>query len=70
MPKGRIVIDRERCKECLLCITACKNTLIITTTDFNTRGYQPVSSRDGEECTGCALCAVTCPEAAIEVWRG
>jgi 2-oxoglutarate ferredoxin oxidoreductase subunit delta len=70
MAKARIVIDRERCKECLLCILACKKALIVTTAEFNSRGYHPVASKDGDECTGCTLCAVTCPEAAIEVYRG
>lgn len=70
MAKGRIVIDRERCKECHLCILACKEALIVATAEFNSRGYHPVAPKDGEACTGCTMCAVMCPEAAIEVYRG
>lgn len=67
--KGYIEIDRESCKECLLCIHACKKGLIVTTNEFNSRGYHPVRFERPGECTGCALCAVTCPEVAIEVYR-
>jgi len=32
-------------------------------------GYRPVSFDEGKGCTGCALCAVSCPEVAVEVYR-
>jgi 2-oxoglutarate ferredoxin oxidoreductase subunit delta len=67
--KARIVIDRELCKECHLCIHACKKSLIVPSYEFNSRGYHPVSVKEGEECTGCMLCAITCPDVAIEVYR-
>jgi 2-oxoglutarate ferredoxin oxidoreductase subunit delta len=31
-------------------------------------GYHPVSLSD-EGCTGCAICAIVCPEAALTVYR-
>lgn len=67
--KARIVIDRELCKECHLCIQACKKTLIVATTELNSKGYHPVACAESEECTGCTLCAISCPEVAIEVYR-
>lgn len=67
--KARIVIDRELCKECHLCIQACKKTLIAATSELNARGYHPVFCAENEECSGCMLCAVSCPEVAIEVYR-
>jgi 2-oxoglutarate ferredoxin oxidoreductase subunit delta len=36
---------------------------------INAAGYFPVVFNDGSECTGCAICAIVCPEAAIEVYR-
>ncbi|HOG17484.1 MAG: NADH dehydrogenase subunit I [Syntrophaceae bacterium PtaU1.Bin231] len=67
--KGRIEINRERCKECHLCIAACKQRCITPSPEYNTMGYRPVSPGDSRDCTGCTLCAVVCPEVAIEVYR-
>jgi len=68
--KGYITIDKELCKECHLCIQACKKGLILPSREYNSRGYRPVHFKEeGEECTGCALCAITCPDIAIEVYR-
>ena len=67
--KGQIKIDFERCKECQLCIYACKKGHISPAKDYNSKGYRPVSFQEDGDCTGCALCAITCPEIAIEVYR-
>ncbi|MBN1614982.1 MAG: hypothetical protein JW950_10995 [Deltaproteobacteria bacterium] len=71
--KGEIKIDRERCKECHLCIHACKRGNIVPGKEYNAGGYRAVcfvQEGAGGSCTGCALCAIACPEAAIEVYRG
>jgi 2-oxoglutarate ferredoxin oxidoreductase subunit delta len=67
--KGRIIINRDLCKECHLCIYACKKGHISPTKDYNSKGYRPVSFSEDGGCTGCALCAIICPEIAIEVYR-
>jgi 2-oxoglutarate ferredoxin oxidoreductase subunit delta len=35
----------------------------------NAAGYFPAAFDKNSECTGCAICAVVCPEAVIEVCR-
>jgi 2-oxoglutarate ferredoxin oxidoreductase subunit delta len=71
MPKGRIVVDTERCKGCALCTTACPSTLIhMDTAHLNGHGYHPAMLLDSAgQCTGCGLCAVVCPEACLSVFR-
>jgi 2-oxoglutarate ferredoxin oxidoreductase subunit delta len=37
---------------------------------FNARGYRPVTQVDpDEQCTGCMLCGMICPDAVITVFR-
>jgi len=74
--KGRIEIDRERCKGCGLCVAVCPKQQIEIAQDLNAKGYYParfqeeqVCDPDQRKCTGCALCAITCPDVAIEVYR-
>jgi 2-oxoglutarate ferredoxin oxidoreductase subunit delta len=69
--KGKIVIDIEVCKGCLYCVEACPNHIIISADRLNSKGYYPAvfDPSEDNECSACALCAVSCPEAAIEVYR-
>lgn len=72
--RGKIVIDRERCKGCYLCIEVCPFERIEVDDQLNRKGYRPARfkegiSDDGKTCTGCTQCALVCPEVAIEVYR-
>jgi 2-oxoglutarate ferredoxin oxidoreductase subunit delta len=73
-PKGKIKIDRERCKGCRLCMEVCPNQRIEIDDALNKKGYAPARFNEDDEvdqkgCTGCAQCAMVCPEVAIEVYR-
>jgi 2-oxoglutarate ferredoxin oxidoreductase subunit delta len=67
--KGRIEIDRERCKGCTFCIEFCPKKSIHLSEELNLKGYFVAAYDDGDECTGCGICALMCPEVAIEVER-
>ncbi|PKN62165.1 MAG: 4Fe-4S ferredoxin [Deltaproteobacteria bacterium HGW-Deltaproteobacteria-15] len=72
--KGKIRINRERCKGCQLCMLVCPSRRIRTDKSLNLKGYAPACFNEnvpeGEKgCTGCAQCATVCPEVAIEVYR-
>ncbi len=72
--KGRIIIDRDRCKGCHICMEFCPMGLISVASEANRKGYQPARfeeqrADDKKTCTGCASCATVCPEIAIEVYR-
>lgn len=69
MPKGTVLIDRERCKGCGLCIAFCPEDVLGYSAEYNKSGYNVVYTKEPERCIGCAFCAQTCPDIAIEVYR-
>jgi len=70
MSRGTVVIDRERCKGCALCVGVCPQALLQMDSRYNSRGYRPVQFEDPSNlCTGCAICAVICPDVVFTVFR-
>ena len=70
MARGRVSIDRDRCKGCGLCVSVCPaHILCLADGVFNAMGYPPVEVTDPEACTGCAACATLCPDVVFTVFR-
>ena len=71
MAKGLIEVNDLYCKGCGLCLTVCpKNVIVIDGDRLTPKGYHPAALVDPEgACTGCAICAVICHDAAITVYR-
>lgn len=68
---SHIVINGEKCKACYLCIKECPKNLIKVSEKTNSLGNHIVEFTDNGECLGCAMCAIRCPDLAIEkVYRG
>jgi len=63
----KVIIDRERCKGCLLCVHACPKKSILADGKINTKGFTPVVMKKDYECVGCKCCALVCPECAIVI---
>lgn len=51
-----------------MCVVVCPKKTIVISTISNRNGYFPAQT-DSRDCTGCAACAIVCPEAIIEVLR-
>ena len=68
--KGSISIEQELCKGCSLCIEFCPKGSISLSKKLNLKGYYLAEFDDNKGFTGCAICALVCPEIAIEVYRG
>lgn len=48
---------------------SCPKKVIRISDEINTGGYYPAVFQEDGDCTGCAQCALICPEVAIEVYR-
>ncbi len=59
--RGRLVVNADECKGCLLCMTVCGPNVIVKTNALNRQGYIPVAYK-GEGCTACGQCFYACPE--------
>lgn len=62
---GTVHIDRERCKGCSFCIEFCPPKCIELESGFNKKGYHPPVLSRADDCTGCDLCGLYCPDFAI-----
>lgn len=67
--KGAIVVDKDRCKGCGVCIVNCPNDVIALTHEVNSKGYNYLEIKNPDNCTGCTNCATVCPDAVITVYR-
>lgn len=65
--KYKVIIDKEKCKGCMLCIGVCPVNILESTEGINKSGMKYVLVIDQEKCTGCTMCAVVCPDCAIEI---
>ena len=64
----KLEIDKEACKGCALCTTACPKGLIkMSLTELNNKGVHPAEITDLDSCISCALCAIMCPDVVITV---
>lgn len=68
---SRIVINKDKCKACYLCINECPKKLLRVGEETNSLGVHTVEFHDpNHECLGCAMCAMRCPDLAItEVYK-
>ncbi len=67
--QGTLVIDRERCKGCGVCVVACPVKVIALADDVNSMGYHYCMMAEPDKCVGCASCAIVCPDSCITVYR-
>ena len=72
--KGKIVINRDMCKGCYLCIRSCPVKVLEIDPELNSTGTHPVRTADADnkaqgKCIACANCYVICPDVCIEVYE-
>lgn len=70
MSKAKVIIKKDRCKGCELCISVCPKKIIsIDDFDVNINGYHAARIFNEEECIACANCGIICPDGAINVYK-
>ena len=67
--KGSIIVDRERCKGCNVCVVSCPFGVLKLSAKVNSKGYNYSFMEIPDACTGCASCSVICPDSCITVYR-
>ena len=66
---GKVEIDRELCKGCLLCIRACPTEVLEADTEPNTTGSYPSKPVRMEKCIACGNCYEVCPDVCIGIFE-
>jgi 2-oxoglutarate ferredoxin oxidoreductase subunit delta len=63
--KGTVVIINERCKGCSFCVEFCPAKCLDLSGQYNSKGYHPPVLARKDDCTGCDICGMVCPDFAI-----
>jgi 2-oxoglutarate ferredoxin oxidoreductase subunit delta len=70
--RGKIIINRELCKGCYLCVRACPKGVIAKSGEINAGGVFPaeaMKTADGAGCSACGMCYAVCPDCCITVYE-
>ena len=67
--KGRVVIERELCKGCYLCIRACPVKALEKDAASNSTGTYPSKPVENAGCMACCNCYEVCPDVAVRVFQ-
>ena len=67
--KGRVIVNRDLCKGCYLCVRACPVKTLEQDTAANSTGTYPVKQARPEKCIACGNCYEVCPDVCIEVYE-
>lgn len=74
--EAKVIIDKEKCKGCKLCISVCPKDILEVSKQSNNNGYFPAQPKKElqkehytENCTACTNCAIICPDVCIEVYK-
>ena len=65
--KYKVIIDKERCKGCALCVSVCPRKALGMAKELNKKGFHYAETSYGVECIACKQCTDMCPDVAIEI---
>jgi len=64
-----VIIDKEICKGCGLCISVCPKKVLGISKVQNLKGFFPAKVTYPEKCTSCTFCGLVCPDIAIQIYK-
>jgi 2-oxoglutarate ferredoxin oxidoreductase subunit delta len=67
--RGAVVVDKETCKGCELCVEECPYGVLALHKEVNSKGYHYSYMVNPDLCIGCANCGVVCPDTCITIYR-
>jgi 2-oxoglutarate ferredoxin oxidoreductase subunit delta len=68
--KGKVVIQKDLCKGCYLCIRACPLKLLVKDTEVNSTGTYSAKIADPDgKCIACGSCFEMCADVCIDVYE-
>lgn len=67
--RGAVIIDKEKCKGCGVCIVDCPTDTLAFNKSVNSKGYHYAYMIAPELCIGCSNCAISCPDTVVQVYR-
>ncbi|QQO10203.1 4Fe-4S binding protein [Breznakiella homolactica] len=67
--RGKVIIDRELCKGCYLCVASCPVKVLAEDTEPNSTGTYPAKAVHLEKCIACGNCYQVCPDVCIAVYE-
>ena len=66
---AKVTVEGELCKGCGYCVNYCPQKILSLGKSTNAKGYNYTVQENADKCTACKICAVVCPEGAIEVYK-
>ena len=67
--KGKVLINRDLCKGCYLCVRACPVKALEPDTESNSTGTYPAKQLSDGKCIACGSCFEVCPDVCIQVFE-
>jgi 2-oxoglutarate ferredoxin oxidoreductase subunit delta len=64
---NKVAIEKNRCKGCTLCVSACPKQVLEMSKEINDKGYFYSHVVNEPACIGCRFCAFMCPDVAITI---
>jgi 2-oxoglutarate/2-oxoacid ferredoxin oxidoreductase subunit beta len=62
-----VLIEKDRCKGCGMCVSACPSHVLAMSHEINARGYFFPLVEHPDDCNGCRSCVLVCPDVAVQV---